>query len=328
MLVCCFNPRSVNNIHHAFISLGCKVVNLSFDWSYNNKTDKAVNELSQSLEVFKPDFVYTYGWWDIGIDMEKFVQPIRKKNILHIYWAYDDPVCFENISMPMAEKTDLIFTTVEECIPEYRKRGIKAYLQIHGCNMAEHMKINPRQQYTHDLVMLGNNYNITEDPAYFKHRIDGMENIIKPLVENSYDLKVWGLWWTNWDRGYVLPHEFYGGVLKKGRESEVYSSCKIALGLQTVGNSKTHFSVRTFEVMGCGAFHLSQYSPALSTYFEKGIHLEWTRSADETLELVNFYLNRDSKRDEIARRGRQEVYEKHTIVHRIRDVLSIIEKHI
>lgn len=103
-----------------------------------------------------------------------------------------------------------------------------------------------------------------------------------------------------------------------------YSSAKIALGLQTMGNSKTHCSVRTFEIMGCGAFHLSRYSPALEYYFKKGIHMEWSKSADETLEIVKFYLSKERAREKIARKGQQEVYENHTILHRVRSVLDIV----
>lgn len=326
ILVCCFNPRSINNIHYGFIDAGCEVRNLSIDWGYAGKTGLLKRHLVEALDEFKPDFVYSYGWWDIGIELDEFLEVIKQKGLFHVYWAYDDSVCFESISMPMAQKSHLIFTTVEECIPRYLEKGIPAFLLLHGCYPPRQKKMRPSEEYIHDVVLLGNNYNIVENPSCFEYRINGMNNVLKPMTSGGFDLKVWGLWWTHWDRRYVLPEEFYGGVLPKGNEAEVYSSCKIALGLQSVGDSGTHFSVRTFEAMACGVLHLSQYSPALERFFQKGVHMEWSRSAEETLEIVRFYLSHERAREKVALKGQQEVYGKHTIVDRAREALNIVGK--
>lgn len=328
VLVCCFNPRSVNNLHYGFLENGCKVEAMFIDWSYSGKTELMREKLLAAIDRARPDFIYSYGWWDIGIDLGCYLDTIKQKGILHAYWAYDDPVCFENISMPMAVGCDLIFTTVQEAIPEYKRRGIDAYLQPHGCYPRDSRAGPPVRKYKHDIVLLGHNYNIEEDPSANNYRINGIHSVVQPLLDNKLDVKVWGLWWTHWDRGYVLPEEYYGGMLKKGEEGRVYRSCKIALGLQTVRNSLTHLSARTFEALGCGVFHVSQYSPALETFFAKGIHMEWTKSAEETLEIVRFYLDREHERRRIACKGREEAYEKHTIVQRVSEVLRTVKGYI
>lgn len=325
ILFCNFNPRSTCNAHLGYQALGHKIKNYACE-GLNIPDEKIQHDLNQLIDSFQPDFVFSYGWWKNIVNIDAFCDVLKKKGIFHVYWAIDDPVCFESISLPIAKKCDLAFTSVAECIHQYKNNGVDAYLLLDGCYPSEHTKITPRKKYSHDLVLLAHNYNVTWDPDYFSYRFNGIENIVKPIVENNYDLMVWGLWWTDSDRIYQLPEKNYGHVLSYGEEAAIYSSSKIVLGLQTVGNSKTHFSPRTFEALACGAFHLSQYSPALEEFFIKGVHMEWTKSREETLELVNFYLNHDSSREKIARAGQKEVYEKHTLLHRVPNVISIIEK--
>ncbi len=324
VLVNCFNPRSLNNLHKGFLANGCNVETLFFDPELDEKTELLIKRLDKAVNSFKPDFIYTYGWWKIGIDLDAYLGYIKKKGFYHVYWAYDDPVCFSEISLPMAKGADLVFTTAGECIPRYGEHGIKAYLQLHACCREEHFKVLKSPLYCNDILLMANNYGTLEktDRAYC--RIDGINNVLKPLIDNKYDMMVWGLWWTDWNKGYVLPSDYYGGVIEKGKEAYAYSSCKISLGLQTVAGSVTHFSVRTVEAMACGAFHLSQYSPALETYFKKGIHMEWSKTPDETLELVNFYLSRNSAREKVALKGQEEVYKKHSLKYRIHCVLDRI----
>ena len=327
-LVNCFNPRSVHNFHRGLEEAGCEVRALFFDWDLAGRQELLEKELIEAVEAFKPDFVFTYGWWDIGIDLDAYLDCIKKRGIFHIYWAFDDPICLEYISMPMAAGSDLLFTTVEECIPEYEKRGVKAHLLLHSGYPSLHKKVQPAAGFSHDIVLLANNYNIDDSPEHFKFRIAGINHLVRPLADSDMDLKVWGLWWRHTDRAYTLPEKYYGGILPADHEPLVYSSCKIALGLQSVGTSKTHFSVRTFEVLACGTFHLSQYTPSLETYFKKGIHMEWSKSAEETLEIIKFYLKRDSARERIAVKGQQEVYEKHTLAHRGREVVEVVRNYV
>ena len=315
-------------MHHGFAGIGCEVKNIFIDWKHKDKTGLLCKKLKKIIESFKPDFVFSYGWWDVGINIEALLDILNEKGIFHAYWAYDDPGCFDCISLPVARRSGAVFTTAKEYIDEYKNRGIDAYLLLHACYKPQNNRVLFQRDFKHDIILLANNYNSYENPGIFKYRIHGINNVLKPLVENNFDIKVWGLWWTDWNRIYVLPGALYGGTVKKGKETPVYSSCKIALGFQSVGTSKTHFSVRTFEAMGFGAFHLSQYSPALENYFMKGVHMEWSKSADETLEIVKFYLKNDTARERIALKGQKEVEEKHTVAHRAKEVLDIVKNYI
>ncbi|ATW25387.1 CgeB family protein [Candidatus Formimonas warabiya] len=327
VLICCFNPLSIHNIYLGFQEAGCTVRVCYLDQDYLGDCAKLKSHLFKAIDELRPDFVYSFGWWKVALNnVREFTDILKQKGLFHIYWAYDDPDCLQSISLPMALTSDLVFTTAAECIPVYQKSGIPAFLLPHGCCPSEHKKISPQKEYAHDITLLAHNYNVSYDPAYFSYRFHGITNIIRPLADHDFDLKIWGLWWTDPARMYQLPDKNYGGILPPGNEAKVHSSTKIALGLQTVGTSLTQTSVRTFEILGCGAFHLSQYSPALEHYFKKGIHMEWSKSPAETLELANFYLSHDRAREKVSSKGQQEVYEKHTLLHRVQSILDTVKE--
>lgn len=320
-----FNPYSVNNAHIGFVQMGCHVLNYTCK-NYNTDPNITVKELQFLINRFRPDIIFSYGWWRGRININAFCNTIKRWGVYHVFWAFDDPECYELISLPIAKQCDLVFTTVLECIEKYEANKVKAKLLLHGCNPLDHRKVPSNPKFQHDLVLLGNNYNVKWKRNYFAYRYEGIKNLIIPLVKNKQDLMVWGHFWRTPDRIYTLPAKHYGSVIPYGHEAEIYSSAKIALGLQSVGDSLTHFSVRTFEAMGCGTFHLSQYSPALEHFFKKGVHLEWSKSPKETISLVNFYLKNDDLRKKIALAGQNEVYSKHTLKQRAESVLSMLKK--
>jgi spore maturation protein CgeB len=322
-----FNPKSVRNAHLGFFQLGYEFLELKCN-IFHKANEELKQELTEVIETFKPDLVFSYGWWLNRVDIDFFCNFLQKKGVFHVYWAFDDPDCFLKISLPIGKKCDLLFTTDINCIDKYKENNVEAHLLLHGCYPPKHYKKKSVEKFKHDIVLMANNYNVKWDKKYFSYRFNGIKNVIKPIVEKNYDLMVWGLWWTKKDRIYTLPKKNYNEFVPYGREAEIYSSSKIGLGLQTVGNSNTQFSVRTFEVLACGIFHLSQYSPALEYCFKKGVHMEWTKSPEETLSLVNYYLKNKDQRKKIALRGQQEVYEKHRLKHRAERAMDIINKHI
>lgn len=331
--MCVFSPHIYNEIHHGFQEAGCEVKDLFIGEEYVNKFDLLEAELSSAIDEFKPDFVYSYGWWNDTADIGAYLDVIKSKGLFHVWWSADDPTCFAISSLPAAKRSDLVFTPVEELIPEYLKYGAKAFLQPNACS-PHHIKLPPKDENRYDMVLAAHNYSMrhvddeTKKSIHYTFRVDGVYQILKPLVDAKKNVKVFGRWWTDFDRAYMLPAAFYGGVLQAEEVPYLYASSKITLGIQQVGVSRTHVSARTFEALGCGAFHITQYSPGVEYYFKKGVHLEWSQSPEETLELADYYLRHDDLREKIALEGQREVDEKHRLVHRARAALDVISRYI
>ncbi len=56
--------------------------------------------------------------------------------------------------------------------------------------------------------------------------------------------------------------------------------------------------------------------------FKNGEHLVVFNNMQELKELIDYYLKHPSEAKIIAEKGRKEVLEKHTFIHRVNEILS------
>lgn len=288
-----------------------KVINTSFE--YNN--DK--NFLYHLMNEYQPDYAFTEG----GDALFEILFPeLHYLKVKHIYWAIEDPPDFETLSLPFARNSSHVFTPCEECIVQYALQGIRSNYLNFACMPEFHKKVSREERYSHDIIFVGNNY------SRHSSRVHGRDTILKPIIEHGYDIKVYGNnWWLNPFYGYTIDKNHYGGYLPYESLPAAYSSAKIILGMHSVDNSKTMMSMRTFEALGCGAFYLTQWTPAVENIFENHKHLVWSKSAEETIALVDYYLKHDDERAQIAKQGQEFVYQNHTYLHRAKTILDAIK---
>lgn len=301
-------PLVKYGIGPAFADLGHEVLysNVLFESDWQRK-----------LEEFRPDYVFTDGGWGI---FECLFPYLRNRNIAHIYWAIEDPPFFEDLSLSFAQNSTYVFTTSSEMIPRYERYGIRAHLLPFGFHPSYYHRGQPDPRYNYDAVFIGNNYSFSEE------RLAGCQKILQPLMDRGYNVKVFGNdWWLDQQRPFHIAPQFYGGYLPSEELSTICASVPIIIGLHSVLNSRTMLSMRTFEVLGCGGFHLSQWTPGVQYYFGNHQHLVWSKSRKETLDLVDFYLRRPGLRQKIAWQGQHEVLAKHTYHQRVHAVLDVLK---
>ncbi|QGU00568.1 Spore protein YkvP [Candidatus Syntrophocurvum alkaliphilum] len=297
--------------------MGPAFVDLGHEVRYVNVEHDGGAPFFRALDEFQPDYVFTDAGWG---DFRGILFPLlHERKIPHIFWAIEDPVFFNHLSLPWSRESAYVFTTCIESIEDYNKHGMQAHLIPFACHPSFNKTVAPDSRFSHDITFIGNNY--TEHPE----RIKAANYVIKPLLDKDYNIKIYGLpWWTDKSRPFYIDPRFYGGYLPSEDLSTICASVPIILGLHSVVNSLTMMSMRTFEILGCGGFYLTQWTPAIEYYFKNHHHLVWTRSAEETIELVDFYLSKPDLRAKIARQGQEEVYAKHTYLHRAQDILKAI----
>jgi len=295
-------PIIVYGLGQAFSDSGhvVKYVNIDFGES-----------LEQAINDFSPDFVFNDG----GIDrMQKLFPLLSDRNIPHVYWAIEDPT-FYGLSLPYAVKSSLVLTPCKESIYEYARHGIKAHLFMFACHPRFHRRVTPDNKYKYDLVFIGNNYD------YHLSRMAGVENIIKPALNGGYDTKIYGNeWWLDKTKYFNITPDYYGGYLPNECLPAVCSSSKIVLGVHSIDNSETMMSMRTFEILGSAGFYLTQWTYSIECLFKNHYHLVWSKSSEETSDLIKFYLAHPELRNKIAQQGQAEVYANHTYHKRIKDI--------
>jgi len=293
--------------------------------AYNLEAGENTSLLERAIRDFRPDIILSFGWWSGNIDIDRYEQAVKASGCIHTYWTHDDPLFMDSLSAPMMRFSHFIFTSDGDSVGQYEKKGMKAEFLPMACDPRVHCRTAPLAEYTHDIVLIANNYN-TRDYIPLPNRMTGIRNILIPLLNRKYSLGVYGLWWTEEDRLFRLPKKFWKGRIIPGNEGQAYSSCKIGLGLLSVDNSRTMLSMRVFEAMGSGILYFSQYSPSLGHFFENHRHLVWSQSPQETVHYIDYYLSHEEKREEIAREGRRQVYENHTYAHRADQIAETLRR--
>ena len=274
------------------------------------------DKLCSYIETYKPDYIFVHGD-PPGLNWNALWEVRSSYSIPVIYWAVEDPLYHKQLSRGIAQNSDYVFTTSEELIGEYKHMGKKSQLLLFSCNPEFHKTRPASRTLKHDIVLVGSNY---------KERTKATEKLLQPLIDNKYNLMVWGnSWWIDGSMPYKIEEKYYGGFLPYCMLPWVYSSAKIVLGVHLDDTSTTQTSMRTFEALGCGTLYLTQYTKSHENLFKKGIHLEWTDSEEDLLRLVKYYLTNDKARKIVGQEGQRHVYDNHTCYHRANEIVEFLK---
>ena len=147
--------------------------------------------------------------------------------------------------------------------------------------------VDDEKEYSSDIAMIGN-----------------LHSFRVPLMEclTNYDLKIYGTenpWWLNIDR---IRNKYTGKYMAYEEKSKAIKYAKINLNTLFIGEVEG-VNVRAFEICGMGGFQILQKKPGVNDLFTEGKEVITYTSVDELLELIDYYLNHDKERLQIANAG-------------------------
>lgn len=105
----------------------------------------------------------------------------------------------------------------------------------------------------------------------------------------------------------------------------IFQNSKINLNM-TLRSIHTGIPLRAMDIMGCGGFLLTNYQQDFLEYFEPGIDFVYYSSRKELLDIVDYYLQHDEERMEIAQNGYQKVKAEHNYKKRVELLLSLMKE--
>jgi spore maturation protein CgeB len=291
-------------------------------------TEVLDGQLDRELAEFRPDFVLTMGWSTFPIpERLKIVrEALDRHEIPLIYWATEDPCWHVQWSVPYVHmlQPDLVVTICAEYVRRYRAMGLRAACLPFGYNHELYRPVAPRAEYECDIAVVANFYTNQFDKM---NRKRSLHALVGPLLERGYDMKIWG---NNWHLapqfGLPVGNGVWRHYLDHRRAPAVYNSAKIVIGLQNEFDYRTNITMRTCEVLGSEGFLLTSRTAAVERMFEHGKHLVMSRSPEETVELVDFYLAHPDERGRIAAAGKARVRSRHTYAHRALELVELFER--
>jgi len=105
---------------------------------------------------------------------------------------------------------------------------------------------------------------------------------------------------------------------------KIYANAAVCLGGDTQRNKHLGFSLRLWNVMGSGGFYLTLYTNGMEKIFENRKHLVWADTIKEQYKLAKYYQDHQEEARRIAEEGFKLVQSKHTIDHRIKQMLQCL----
>lgn len=293
--------------HELFLySFGASLVSLGQQLFYQATAFE--QQLDHIAQQVKPDFVISMGWDHIqsnNYPKSIWAAAIQKHNWYHVYFAEEDPLHFHNVSSHYVQDvpTHLVLTRGKECVAKYEALGIKSvYLDV-GFNQDIHRPLPTHPDYVCDVSVIANVQYVWD---IFRRAC--ISNLVVPLFDLPYDVKIWGKEWEYASAYYGKPlgPGMHQGLLPFLETPHVYNSSKINICVQSV---QDQLSNRTYDILASGGFMLTADTPAVRDRFKPGIHCEVSASPEETREKMAFYLANDRARYRIAKAGYEYVRE-------------------
>jgi len=126
--------------------------------------------------------------------------------------------------------------------------------------------------------------------------------------------------WPAGDKGYlgwrnpvVRGYNILEDVAKK------FSQSRIVLNEAV----KDDLNMRVFEALACNRLLLTEDVPAIHDHFEDGKHLVLFKTVDEAVAIATHYLKHEDERHDISGNGYKEFLDKHTYMHRAKEILKV-----
>lgn len=294
-------------------------------------TSPVISEESLRDTVFnyKPDLVFSLGWTEEhSVEKQAWVKKyLESANIPHAYWATEDPTHTETFTLPFVNysKIDYIFTICSAKVEYYQKLGLKAFHLDFAYHPRTNCRTNVEGRYAKQLAVVANAYPeiLGRYPGHY--RVASMKNLLIPLIKENVRVDFWGRGWNHMAGvlGEPVPLEWLHGYLDYLETNKVYSSADIIIGLQ---NHRTQVTQRTYEILGAEGFLLTSDTPEIRRLFQPGRDLVVSSSAEETIDLVRYYLKKPAEREKISRQGKETVEKYHTYKHRASYIMNLLKQ--
>lgn len=108
-----------------------------------------------------------------------------------------------------APYSNYVFTTASECVGMYHQMGIPSSTLMFGCNPKMFHRCTPKPEFQHDIILIANNYDWFSEDKTFRRK--AIQDIVAPLVDGGYDIKIYGDAWTTAIDGFRIDEKYYGG---------------------------------------------------------------------------------------------------------------------
>lgn len=308
-------------------ALGHNVIPFFYD-NYLDNLEKLQVDILMFAENCQPDLIFFCLFKN---QFEHQTLLTLKSKFKTINWFGDDQWRFDDFTIHYANDFSWCVTTDQFSINKYHSIGQNnvvysqwAAIDIH-LNFLDVNKKNEPDEYLYDVSFVG---------GYHPYR----KWFINELQKKGVKVVVYGNGWPN---GSLKPDDMIQ-VFKKSKINlnlsnsiswdlrYIISSPRSFISLVKLllikrGKDSSQIKARNFEIPFFGGFQLTDYVPALETYFNIGDEVICYTSPDDAFLQINHYLKDDTTREKIRSNGQLKAISQHGYLHRLKEILERIQ---
>lgn len=306
-------------------------------------TDKGIVPGQQAIldEIdklnFDADIVIVLKGLEMSIDTLTAVRKKFKDKIL-CNWFFDVKLAGTDIwkngkFYPAIKLYDYFFCSLKGVADKLKENGFKnVYHLAEACypklNGEQHMNFFQEKKYGEDISFIGT---IGLSFAH-KNRIEYLSRIIR----EGFNINIWG---NIAGEAKTIPmeirHSMTNTPVINDSHSLVCQTSLVNLGIDQDPTLEYSWSARLYRIMCAGGLYLSTPTKGLEDFFNINLFPdEITKDQDlvvfydenDLVKKLDFLLEHDDIRDSIRKNGQKKVLAGHTFVHRIKELINIVNK--
>lgn len=284
-------------------------------------TISSQEDIVERARIIQPDLMLALNGLDLSADQ---ITTTRLSGVKTAVWFTDDPYILD-ATRQIAPHYDYIFTIESNCIPFYKQLGCSEvhYLPL-GMNPAVFRPKKVNASYQSDVCFVGRGY---------RNRIRFFNRIL-PFLAGKKVLIV-GDWWERLENYSLYKQAIRNSWVSAEETANYYNGAKIVLNLHRQHddnefNLNSHkisclsVNPRTFEISGCKTLQLTDFRDNLPDLYSPDKEIAIFSSPQECVEKINYFLQHEEKRNEIALRGYLKTIKMHLYKHRLSQMLRIV----
>lgn len=283
------------------------------------KINKINNEIIKESRLYKPDLVFIYRGTHI---YSKTIAALKQLGIKVFGYNNDDPfskkyriVDFRLWSLykKSIPYYDWIFSYRLKNIEDYKKIGYNNTSLLRSYYLKENNFYISNIKKEYDVIFIGHWEN------------DGRDKIIKYLIENKINIKLFGTEWES-SKYYEFFVSKMGEIVPLFGEdyNKTINEAKIALVFLSKLNNDT-YTRRCFEIPATKTMMMSEYTDDLShNLFLQDKEAIYFKNKEDLLEQIKNYLMDTDKLQNIGKNGHNRLMnDGHEVIDRCKEILKV-----
>ncbi|MEO7717537.1 MAG: glycosyltransferase [Capsulimonas sp.] len=263
--------------------------------------------LEAQIRDYRPDVLYVH---DINAMSDEFIHRMRD----HVRFIAGQTAFFL-VDGRTYSGFDLMLTSFPHYVDRFRANGIAS----------EYFRLGFEPAVLDRLPPVTSHYDVTFAGGLTRAHKERTK--LLEAVASRCAIDVWGYGVATLDRNSPLRARHHGPAWALDMYQVLHQS-RITLNQHVEASEGYANNMRLYEATGVGALLITDAKNNLNDMFSVGNEVIAYHSIDECVEAVEYYLQHENERAEIAHRGQARTLKEHTYRHRMEELSEILQRYV